>query len=881
VTYGAIGDGVTDDTAAIQAADTAAAAVGGTVFFPDGEYAATSLTISSGVTWEGSGNAEILNCHLTATGTAGAEIEFTGDADPGDTSIPIPATGLTDSWLRIVSAINCQSADAGAWQLGHVTSQHTYFAEFVRVKTGGVADAELYGPLVFPYVNTPGADTYGAFTTAVARVITFHEGGRLRKLKFRGKNAAENDTVALKFCRDFVIEDCNVDANDLTTQNVRMDYCFDCHMRGGSLTARRNSVPAGSTANPLIIAGSQLCTGNDVSIYFGNQGVDITYFPNDTTYRGGPSLFCSVTGSRSFDAATDGFCTHQGCWASTFDDCTTIGAVNGVRIRSRNDRVTNCKLINGAGTGNGVKINAGAVAESLVADNFILGYLQGIEVVHETDEAGYLDLHTLLGQSQCVIRRNHIRDSADHAVYVNTAPTSAVLVGPRIVDNEIHGSVADPIAINAYNNGTLVDNNRIYGVAAADGGIQWTVNNKRLHIGTNHIYGVDAAGFALRGAGVASMMTDAVTFPGGEAEAELFIGQTFTDAATPFTGILRDASAYVQPQVAGWQPFVAGVNDAAPTLERSSIGIYWDGTTGLKLDRVDNAGTATTVPLGARRVITVYDGTTQSGNNTWDHPLGMVELEYILIGAGGPGGSGCKGPAGSNRTGGSGGGSGARTIGHILASALSGSSTTIRVAGAGTGGASITANDTAGKAGTAHANNITQILNGTSRANASSGDPGLGGALASASVSGQSGGNGTFNGATGGNGTNAAGANGGLAGGAPGAGGGGGGLDTGNTSKAGGTGGVSRQMASSAATLGGTDPGGNGADGASFDVEWGTGFGGGGGASDEAGNGGKGGKGGKYGGGGGGGGAAQNSAGDSGAGGDSGPGLVVLIAYCE
>jgi hypothetical protein len=52
--YGAVGDGVADDTAAIQAADTAAAAVDGVVFFPIGDYKTTStIQPSFGVAWIG------------------------------------------------------------------------------------------------------------------------------------------------------------------------------------------------------------------------------------------------------------------------------------------------------------------------------------------------------------------------------------------------------------------------------------------------------------------------------------------------------------------------------------------------------------------------------------------------------------------------------------------------------------------------------------------------------------------------------------------------------------------------------------------------------------------------------------------------------------
>jgi hypothetical protein len=52
--FGAVGDGVADDTVAIQAADSAVGD-GGTVIFPKGVYAATALTASVGRTWTGGG----------------------------------------------------------------------------------------------------------------------------------------------------------------------------------------------------------------------------------------------------------------------------------------------------------------------------------------------------------------------------------------------------------------------------------------------------------------------------------------------------------------------------------------------------------------------------------------------------------------------------------------------------------------------------------------------------------------------------------------------------------------------------------------------------------------------------------------------------------
>jgi len=67
-TYGALGDGTTDDTSAIQAAlNTAAGAGGGVVFLPTGTYITGNLAIDSYVTLAGTGYGSVLSAKTGTT----------------------------------------------------------------------------------------------------------------------------------------------------------------------------------------------------------------------------------------------------------------------------------------------------------------------------------------------------------------------------------------------------------------------------------------------------------------------------------------------------------------------------------------------------------------------------------------------------------------------------------------------------------------------------------------------------------------------------------------------------------------------------------------------------------------------------------------------
>jgi len=94
--YGAKGDGTTDDTAAIQAASLAVATAGGGIlFFPEGTYKFTRLTIRSGVLFTGAGSgATFLVCTNSSTLDTGSTFGSAFKAE--NNNIRVVRSGFSD-----------------------------------------------------------------------------------------------------------------------------------------------------------------------------------------------------------------------------------------------------------------------------------------------------------------------------------------------------------------------------------------------------------------------------------------------------------------------------------------------------------------------------------------------------------------------------------------------------------------------------------------------------------------------------------------------------------------------------------------------------------------------------------------------------------------
>jgi hypothetical protein len=330
-----------------------------------------------------------------------------------------------------------------------------------------------------------------------------------------------------------------------------------------------------------------------------------------------------------------------------------------------------------------------------------------------------------------------------------------------------------------------------------------------------------------------------------------------------FVKLLADVIVTVTP--------AAGTIDGAATFvisgKQSAMEFYHDGANWhSRINRQMKKSVSTVFTSGGTITIPA-----------WCKSIG---LQMMSAGAGGV--SGRKGAAGLARAGGGGGAAGGMWSGVYNRTLFTAADITIAIGAGGTGGASITASDTNGTAGTEGGD--TSATCGTFFAAPDGGNSG-GVASATASAGGAAGGNkyGLANAGGAANITTGLGANGAVVGGQQSAGGGaaGGSITAADVAGAGGIGGTgSRRYMSSAAGGTGGAAGVAGGDGTSQTANkyLGGGGGGGGGAS-ITGNAGAGGNGGLYGAGGGGGGAALNAVGNSGKGGDGGGGIAVVTFF--
>ena len=374
--FGAVGDGVTDDTAAFQAAIDSFNAIGGQLKVPasvyriDGTvtgYSNIHLAFESGAVIDGSHTAT--GPIFLFAGTTGASVNLGVNATRGDTSLTTAADhGLvTGDWFLLVSQRDCLSPDAGDWRLGSTgpTSSREYFGEAKQVATAPTsATLTMREGLTFPNYRTDLTQETEATSTHVAYLqkINFLAGVKITGGKFivRG-NGADNQRVAIKLAYCLYPEVNGIDA-DLGIAPGRCIMSVRC--LGGTFNVSASRTPGWTQAPYPGIDHNQWNSFVDSSGWYnhwkisdinGGQGLDVTYTnyvePIGYLLPYVPSIGITVTG-RTINNRENSVTWHWGSYQGLIHDMVSINSGGeGIFVRSRMVDIVNPYVVN---TGSGL-----------------------------------------------------------------------------------------------------------------------------------------------------------------------------------------------------------------------------------------------------------------------------------------------------------------------------------------------------------------------------------------------------------------------------------------------------------------------------------------------------------------------------------------------
>lgn len=333
--FGAVGDGVNDDAAAINRAITAANTAGGGVVRLRGKTYAigtAGIVLKDKVTLRGAGMGatELLQAGtpayvVTAQGALAAAVLLTGNALVGATTLQLASTATlaAGDYLILSDAYAYNPLDA------------TYISgEMVRVLTvDSATQVTLYAPVKG---SMYAAGTYATANTASVRKLSLVNCPAIEALTITGDQASTTGLISLKYCYAPRVRD--VQLRNGGHYGLRIDTCRDGAVSGLTVRDLIDDLANGHVGYGLLFAGA-------------NDGVTVenSHFSrcrHATTTIGGPDGFSHrivVNGCIATATTQAGFDTHAAGDGILYSNCEVHGAQQqGISIRSINTEVRGC-----------------------------------------------------------------------------------------------------------------------------------------------------------------------------------------------------------------------------------------------------------------------------------------------------------------------------------------------------------------------------------------------------------------------------------------------------------------------------------------------------------------------------------------------------------
>ena len=381
--FGAVGDGVTDDTISINAAlKHAGDSGGGVVSLVQGEnYLITSKLLSfDRVQLDGHGATIISHVPsgfiFEAHGSLGDEVRISEKpvSSASDKSKTVIKTVISHDFsigdrIIIQAARDALAEDSGKYRTGTPTgsTETCQWAEVLTVnKIVSPAEFECTGTLIYPYylperedgVDVSAQPTQRQYTTV--RKADFLHGVEVKNITFEVYGGtqgydntllfdlcegavAENVTIVkcgedshgrgIEFCNCFASKAvrCTIDASQVFHENVNVTHTYDNH---------------------FTFASCWYCSAEYVTSLHSGQNFDATYsIPTAPTGVRCPCIGIEVAGAVCHGSTDNAGTNHSGAWGCSYRNCRFTQYAIGMLVRSPYTVVDGCSFYGDVSTG--------------------------------------------------------------------------------------------------------------------------------------------------------------------------------------------------------------------------------------------------------------------------------------------------------------------------------------------------------------------------------------------------------------------------------------------------------------------------------------------------------------------------------------------------
>jgi len=265
--YGAVGDGTTNDTTAMQAAITAVATTGQGLYIPAGTYKITSALTSTGhLNMFGDGDKSIID--FSSATLAGSGITVSGSITAIQNITSASAGNLTVTFASAPSLVAGDVFCISSTDLWNTIRSYYYAGEWCECRGTSGSNALLSNPL------------YDSYTAANVTVYKLNSKAvSFKNLRLNG-GANSFGLLNIQFCDNPLLE--NISAYNENYQAIMFDRCYRPHVSNCNIY---NKGTGTSDDYGLLIGNCQKVNIEGGDFYARRHGISI----------GGGDYACAVT----------------------------------------------------------------------------------------------------------------------------------------------------------------------------------------------------------------------------------------------------------------------------------------------------------------------------------------------------------------------------------------------------------------------------------------------------------------------------------------------------------------------------------------------------------------------------------------------------------